>query len=185
MNDLTVYDSVKDQMKTGDGLGFANAGFISKAIMWKTDGDVDPKNPIKLSHFGGLIRAGEYEGLERRRFTIEAMSIGFYPDILSKYIKDYQGHIYWYPLKDEWDKYRAQIGSEILSMIGTKYDWLGVGKQLFGKVSADARRMFCSEAWEIGYQNTAPQLCVDMKGLALTPTGMWKLGVFKEPVKLI
>lgn len=182
---MSVYNSVRDIFKTGDGLGFANTGFISKAIMLKTKKDADPQNQIRLSHFGGLIRAGEYEGLERRRFTVEAMSIGFYPDILSKYIKNYPGHIYWYPLKDEWNKYRTLIGEEILLMIGTKYDWLAVGKQLFGKVSADARRMFCSEAWQIGYQNVAPHLCNDVGGIGLTPTGIWKLGVFKSPIKLI
>jgi hypothetical protein len=185
VNDLKIYNSVKDQMLTGDGLGFANTGLVSWAIMWKTNGDVDPSNPIKLSHWGGLVRAGIYEGEESRRYTIEAMSIGFYPDILSNYIKEYPGHIYWYALKDEWQPYRDKIGAQILSMIGTKYDWLGVAKQLIAKTSADARRLFCSEAWEIGLRNTAPQLCANVGGVALNPTGMWKLGVYKTPVKLI
>jgi hypothetical protein len=185
MNNLIIYNAVKDKMKTGDGVGFVNTGFISKAIMWKTHKDVAPNNPIQLSHFGGIIRAGKYEGKEERRFTIEAMNEGFYPDILSHVIKDYKGHIYWYPLQDEWDEHRDHLGAEILSMIGIGYDWLSIGKQLVGKVSADARKMFCSEAWQIGYQNVAQHLCNDQKGKALTPTGMWKLGVFKQPVKLI
>lgn len=181
MNDLTIYNKVKEAMQTGDGLGFQNTGLISKMIMWKTKGD----GPIALSHWGGLIRAGAYEGAECRRYTIEAMDSGFYPDILSNYIKDYPGHIYWYPLKPEWDEYRTKIGEGILSMVGTKYDWLSVASQLLIKASANARRLFCSEAWQIGLQNVAPQLCADTKGKALTPSGMWKLGCFKEPVKLI
>lgn len=184
MNDLTMYEQVKEQMLTGDGLGFANTGIVSSLIMWKTKGDADPVNKISLSHWGGLVRAGAYEGAERRRYTIEAMSIGFYPDILSDYIKNYPGHIYWYPLKDEWNPYRDKIGAQILSMVGTGYDWLGVAKQALLKVNASARRLFCSEAWQIGLQLVAPQLCEPVEK-ALTPTGMYKLGCFKNPVKLI
>ncbi|MEN6623392.1 MAG: hypothetical protein ABFD50_17830 [Smithella sp.] len=184
MNDLAKYYDIRDMMKTGDGLGFANTGLISNLIMWKTKGDANPINNIRLSHWGGLVRAGAYEGAECRRYTIEAMSIGFYPDILSDYIKDYPGHIYWYPLKDSWEPYRDKIGAQILSMIGVKYDWLGVTKQALLKVSANARRLFCSEAWQIGLQMTAPQLCAPIDK-ALTPTGMWRLGCFKTPVKLI
>jgi len=178
MNDLTVYNSIRDLMQTGDGLGFQNTGLVSKAIMWKTRND----GPIALSHWGGIVRAWSYEG--GRRFSIEAMSIGFYPDILSNYIKNYPGHIYWYPLKDEWEPYRDQIGCQILSMIGTGYDWLGVAKQLIIKANASARRLFCSEAWQIGLKNVAPQLC-NAEDKALTPTGMCNLGCYKEPVKLI
>ena len=185
MNDLSKYEAVKDLMKTGDGLGFANTGFISNAIIWKTSGDVDPANPIQLSHFGGLIRAGLYEGTEQRRFTMEAMTKGFYPDILSNYIVNYPGHIYWYPLKDEWEPYRNEIGVQILSMIGIGYDCFGVVKQLVMKVSENARKLWCSEAWEIGLQNVAPKLCNDVGGIGLTPTGMWKLGVYKTPIQLI
>lgn len=184
-NDLTTYNLVKDLMLTGDGLGFANVGLISKAIMCKTKEDVDPYNSIKLSHFGGIIRAGLYEGTEQRRFTMEAMSMGFYPDILSKYIINYPGHIYWYPLKDEWEPYRELIGIQILSMIGIGYDYFGIVKQLVMKVSESARKLWCSEAWEVGLQNVAPQLCNDVKKVGLTPTGMWKLGVYKTPIKLI
>ena len=180
MNDLKVYNSIRDLMKTGDGLGFANTGLVSWAIKWKTNND----GPISLSHWGGIVRGGDYEGAECRRYTIEAMSIGFYPDILSNYIKDYPGHIYWYPLKDEWEPYRILIGAQILSMIGTGYDWLGVAKQLIAKSNASARRLFCSEAWQIGLQNVAPHLCNPINK-ALTPTGMHKLGCYQEPIKLI
>jgi hypothetical protein len=69
-------------------------------------------------------------------------------------------------------------------MVGTGYDWLGVAKQALLKVNASARRLFCSEAWQIGLQLVAPQLCEPVEK-ALTPTGMYKLGCFKNPVKLI
>lgn len=181
MNDLILYNQLRLDMFTGDGLGFQNVGFIPSLIRWKTKGD----GPIPLSHWGGIIRFPEYEGAETRRYTVEAESNGFYPRILSNYIKDYKGHIYWYPLKDEWEPYRNQIGEGILSMIGIGYDFLGAIKSGLAKTSADMRHLFCSEAWQLGLQTTAPKLCKDVGGISLTPAGMWKLGCFKEPIKLI
>lgn len=172
MNDLSTYLAVRDAMRTGDGLGFANNSLIGKAIMWRTKGD----GPIQHSHWGGIIRMSEYEGLERRRFTLEAMSVGFYPDLLSTYIVNYAGHIWWYPLKDEWDGMRQTIGEKALNLIGARYDWRDVGRQLLGRVSSDARRLFCSEAWQLIY---------GFKGEALTPTGMHKLGIFQAPVRIL
>ncbi|MBE3141524.1 MAG: hypothetical protein IMZ53_13190 [Thermoplasmata archaeon] len=179
MNDLTIYDSIRPQMKTGDGLGFQNVSIISKLIMWKTKNE----GPIQLSHWGGIIRLPQYE--QERRYTVEAESDGFQLMILSNYIKEYPGHIYWYPLNDEWELYRDQIGTDILSMIGTGYDFLGALKSGLGKCNADVRHLFCSEGWQIGYQNTAPQFCNYVGGRALVPAAMWSLGCFKNPVKII
>ena len=178
-NDLTIYNEFKEEMKTGDGLGFNHFETVSQLIVCKTKGD----GPIPLSHFGGLIRFREYE--ERRRFSVEAMSDGFFPRILSDYIKDYEGHIYWYPLKDEWNPYRIQIGTTIMSMFGVGYNFLGVAKQLIMKTNANTRRLFCSQAWQIGLQNVAPQLCNNIGGKTLTPAGMWKLGTYKDSVQII
>ena len=181
VNDLTVYDSIKLEMFTGDGLGFENVGIVPSLIRWKTKDD----GPIPLSHWGGIIRFPEYEGKETRRYTVESELNGFYPRILSNYIKDYKGHIYWYPLKDEWEPYRNQIGEGILSMVGIGYDFLGAIKCGLGKANADMRHLFCSEAWQLGYQNTAPELCNNVGGASLTPAAMWRLGIFKAPTQLI
>ena len=172
MNDLSKYLAVRDAMRTGDGLGFANNSLIGRAIMWRTKGD----GPIPLSHWGGIIRMSEYEGLERRRFTLEAMSIGFYPDILSTYIQRYDGHIWWYPLKEEWDPMRQAIGEKALALVGTRYDFGSLIKQAFARVSSNASRLFCSEAWQLIY---------GFKGQALTPTGMHALGIFQAPVRIL
>ena len=178
-NNLDVYNRLRPNMQTGDSLGFQNTGVIPWLIRWKTADN----NPIPLSHWGGIIRLGDYE--QDRRFTCEAESDGFQLRVLSNYITNYQGHIYYYQLKSEWDNYRIQIGVDILSMIGVGYDYLGALKSGFMKCSADARNLFCSEAWQVGYQNTAKQLCKDVGGKALVPAEMWKLGIFQEPIKII
>jgi hypothetical protein len=180
MSNLINYNLLKDQMKTGDGLGFQNVGIIPSIIKWKTKDD----GPIPLSHWGGIIRFPAYEGAENRRYTVEADIDGFNTRLFSDYIKDYKGHIYWYPLKDEWEPYRNQIGEDILSMTGIGYDFLGVCAQLFIKINTNLRYLFCSEGWQIGTQNTALELCKYKDKTALTPTGMWKLGCYKEPMEL-
>jgi hypothetical protein len=172
MNDLSIYNAIKDQMKTGDQLGFQNISLISKLILWRTGKD----GPIPFSHWGGIIRMKEYEGLERHRFTLEALSIGFYPDCLSHYIQNYSGHIWWFPLKDEWNPIRQELGEKAMNLIGTKYDYKSLLKQILGSVSSDAHRLFCSEAWFI---------IMGLSGKAPNPTQMPSLGVYKDPIKLI
>ncbi len=167
MNDLTTYYKVRDLMRTGDQLAFASAGLIGKIIMFRSG---------KYSHWGGIIRLQEYEGLERKRFTIEAIEHGFYPDILSNYIKNYKGHIWWYPLRDEWNPRRHALGERALALIGTPYDYKSLFKQAIARVSTDAKKLFCSEAWYyiMGFTGKAPY-----------PSEMPNLGVFKEPVQLV
>lgn len=166
-------------MKTGDGLGFQNVSIGSRLIMWGTKHD----GPIQLSHWGGIVRLPQYEG--ERRYSVESEASGFQLMHLSAYINNYKGHIYCYPLKDEWEPYRDKIGSDILSMVGIGYDFLGALKSGLGTCNADLRHLFCSEAWQIGYQNTAPHLCNDVFGRALTPAAMWSLGCFKNPIQII
>ena len=183
MNDLTIYNQIKDKMKTGDGLGFNHSGFIPGIINWWTRKTVDPQFPIRLSHFGGIIRFAEFEGTVNRRYTVEAESNGFYPRILSNYIKDYKGDIYWYQLKPAWEPFRNLIGEDIMSMIGIGYDFLGAIECGIGRANTNMRHLFCSKGWQIGYQNTAPQLLNDVGGRALAPAEMWKLGCFRPPIK--
>ncbi len=178
MNNLGVYEGIRHLMKTGDGLGFYNYSPIGKAIAWKTRGD----GPLPHSHWGGVIRLQEYEGLERRRFSLEALSVGFYPDILSSYIKTYKGRIWWYPLQDEWDNKRQVIGEKALSLIGTKYDWKSFFSFALMQVSPEVRRLFCSEAWQIIYKEAGIPLKVKK---ALSPTGMHHLNIFKDAIRLI
>jgi hypothetical protein len=180
MNDLTVYNKIKDLMHTGDGLGFQNTAPISRLIMWRTRKD----GPIPLCHWGGIVRIEQFEGVEQSRYTLEAPARGFLLYRLSEYIKRYPGHIYWYPLRPEFEPYRNEIGKQAISLIGTPYDYLNLVKQAIIKCNANARAMFCSEAWQIITENAARHLC-NKQTKALTPAAMWKLGCYNEPIKII
>jgi hypothetical protein len=59
--------------------------------------------------------------------------------------------------------------------VGIPYDYQSIFHQLFGKVSADARRLFCSEYCYLAYGFT---------GKAPAPADMPALGIFEQPIKL-
>lgn len=168
MKDLSTYNAFKDQMKTGDLLQWHSNSLIGALIQWRTKSDVN--------HSGLVLRLSEYEGTERRRWTSEALENGVYPILLSRRLESFDGSVWWYPLKDEWNPKRQAIGECAVALFGVKYDYRSIFKQIFGKVSADARELFCSEYCF---------LCYGMDGTAPTPAEMTGLGIFKEGVKIL
>lgn len=169
MNDLTVYNQVKDQMKTGDLLQWYTKGIIAYIIRWKTNSPVN--------HSSLVIRLSEYEGMEDRRWTTEEMAHGAVLHLLSDRLENHDGHCWWLPLDESWsDEKRKKVGEWALEKIGTPYDYKSIVEQLIGHVSTDARQLFCSEycymAW--GYEGTAPN-----------PGDLFKLGIFKRCVQLV
>jgi len=168
MKDLTAYESVKDAMKTGDLLQWRSNSLIGSLIRWRTKSNVN--------HSSLVLRLSEYEGLERRRFTTEALEHGTVLNYLSRRLEQFDGEVWWYPLKDEWNEKRQAVGECALSLIGIPYDYQSIMHQIFGKVSADARSLFCSEYCFI---------CYGMDGKAPTPADMPELGIYKEGVKIL
>jgi hypothetical protein len=170
MNDLTVYHAVKDQMKTGDLLQWRSNGIIGDLICWKTG--------YETSHSSLVLRLAEYEGLERRRFTTEALGGGPVLNLLSNRLERLDGTCWWYPLKDEWDPKRQVIGENALRYIGrgVHYDYKSIFAQIFESVSADAASLFCSEYCFISWGFTGP---------VPYPGALIELGITKEGVQLI
>lgn len=168
MNDLTQYNEVKNSMKTGDLLQWASFSVIGWLIRWKTKSDVN--------HSSLVIRLAEYEGLERRRFTHEALERGVILNLLSRRLDRFNGKVWWYPLKDEWDERRQRIGELALAWTGVPYDYKSIADQLISSVSAEATALFCSEMCFMAYGFT---------GKAPTPGEMSGLGIFKEKVQIL
>lgn len=167
-NDLSVYYSVKDQMKTGDLLQWHSNSIIGTLIRAKIKST--------FNHSGLVLRLSEYEGLERRRWTSEALEHGVYPILLSRRLEDFDGQCWWFPLKPEWDEKRKKIGEYMVEKFGVPYDYESIFKQLISHVSADARSLFCSEYCYLSY---------GFDGDAPNPSEMLDLGIFKEGTQLI
>jgi hypothetical protein len=168
MNNLSAYEAVKDQMKTGDMILWSHNSLIGKLI--------EGFSHANVSHASLVIRLQEYEGLERRRFHMEATGKGVYPNLLSRALAHYDGEAWWYPLKDEWDSSRQAIGEKAFQWLGVDYDFEGTLRNAWEKVKADPTKLFCSEY---------VFLCYGLSGLAPTPGNLPGLGLFKEPVQIL
>jgi len=177
MNDLTLYNKVRQDMSTGDMLGWHSYSLIGKAIRLRTvPSDVPEDSPMRVNHTSGIIRLTEYEGLDRRVFITEALEHGAVLNLLSRRLERFDGKVFWYPLKPDWSCKRQFVGEQSLSFIGIPYDYEAIAAQLFGPVEVDAKSLFCSEYYykSLGYQGQAP-----------TPYELCKLEHFEEPVRIL
>lgn len=168
LNSLDLYDAVKDQMETGDMILWSHDSIVGDLIEFFSKSD--------KSHASAVIRFNEYEGAERRRFNIEATGEGTHVDLLSNALKEYDGEAWWYPLIDTWQNKRRQIGENVLTYLGTPYDFSGVGRQAYEQVGADTSKLWCSELLFVSYGFT---------GIVPPPGKMPSLGIFKAPIQIL
>jgi len=168
MNDLTVYDSIKDQFKTGDLILWSSNNFIGWCIKKFTKSNV--------SHASLVIRFSEYDENNHRRYNLESGRHGTVLNVLSKTLQEYSGEAWWYPLQEKMEIERKRIGDRALEFVGTPYDYPSIFRYLIGNVSADARKLFCSEYCYLAY---------GFEGKAPTPSEMLSLNIFKSGTKLI
>lgn len=169
MNDLSQYNAVKDRMKTGDLLQWKSNSIIGALIRWKTKSNVN--------HSSLVLCLPEYEGLERRRWTTEALEHGTVVNLLSRRLEAFDGECWWYPLSDSWnDELREKVGEWAMEKIGLPYDYGSIMKQIAGSVSTDARELFCSEYCYMAY---------GLSGKAPNPGEMPGLGIFRDPTKIL
>jgi len=155
----------RDQMKTGDLLLWRSNSLLGSAIRFFSKGTVN--------HASILIRLSEYEGLERRVFTSEALEHGIVLNLMSKRMEEYDGDVWWYQLKPEWNTERTKIGERAFQYLGVAYDYGSLFKNAICRVSAEASKLFCSEYYYI---------CLGQTGKAPTPQDLITYGWFKKPV---
>jgi hypothetical protein len=165
MGDLILYNQHREQMRTGDLLLWRANSLLGVAIRHFSKADVN--------HASLVMHFEQYEGGEHRRFTTEALGQGIVLNLLSRQLEQYDGKVWWLPLKDDWESRRAMVGTNAMKYIGTPYDYKSLFRNAFGRVSADARELFCSEYCFLAYGLT---------GTAPTPGDMPGLGIFKDPV---
>jgi len=132
------YNEIRPLMKTGDLLQWKTNSVLGSLIRLRTKSDVN--------HSSLIIRLAEYEGLERRVFNAEAMEgAGVAPNLLSRRLGEYDGKVYLYRLKPEFDDARQKIGEMAFYYFGIEYDYHSLLAQAISKVSVDAKAFFCSE----------------------------------------
>lgn len=169
MRDLSQYDGLRPLIKTGDLVEFASNGIIGQSIMRVTG------KPV--SHSALVVRL-PYNN-SPRRYIIEAIRTGVEFQLLSDVLQHYDGKVIWYSLRKEYEDKRDGIGEWAFNELSQhkKYDFGGVVAQLWGRVSLDSRKYFCSEIVDAAYIE-AGILQPDPKG-ARRPGEFTPLNIFE------
>ncbi|WAC06570.1 MAG: YiiX/YebB-like N1pC/P60 family cysteine hydrolase [Thermodesulfobacteriota bacterium] len=167
---MNNYSQHREAIKSGDVILWKGTGAISRLIRLYGG----------YSHASLVIRLEEFKGLTDRRFILEANASGIELRILSWRVKKYDGEAWWLPLKKEYCGAREQIVTWALDQVGTPYDFGSVIKNIFGRVSADCTRYFCSEFVFLAYRAAG---LVEGK-TAPRPGDIAKWDVLNEPVRL-
>jgi hypothetical protein len=174
MRDLSQYDGLRPLINTGDLVEFASNGIIGKSIMAVTGKDV--------SHCSLVVRLPYKDS--PRRYIIEAIRTGVEFQLLSDVLQHYDGKAIWHGLKKEYDCKRDDIGEWAFNELSQhkSYDFGGVIGQLWGKVSIDSKRYYCSELIDAAYI-AAGIIQPDPKG-ARVPGDFVPLGIFDSQAHL-
>jgi hypothetical protein len=180
MNDLKRYYAVRDQIQTMDLIQWHGDSLVSKIIRWKTGG--------AETHSGVACRLADVD----RVMTLEAISKGAVPNPLSKVLGKYNGKAYWHPLKEAYRPFVAHAFNWMYEKIGTGYDYESIASHLFGRVSPDARSLYCSEYVFLGWKmKCAREMKLELFGWLLDieevplPSELHKIGIYEEAGKRI
>ena len=174
MENLEAYMKQRPQMKTGDLLLWKSSSVIGWLIRLFSSGNVN--------HAGLVLCLEEFAHLKDRRWTLEALEPGIVLHLLSRRLGKYDGSVWCYPLKEEYDYCRSDLGAWAIEKVGTPYDYGSLFKNALGRVSADANKFFCSEYAYMAYKENG--LPVDFEK-APRPADMPSLGIFDEPVQIL
>ncbi|OGW44436.1 MAG: hypothetical protein A2Y66_01710 [Nitrospirae bacterium RBG_13_41_22] len=174
MGDLYTYNRWRNHIDSGDLLLYRSKNLLGWAIRKFSHGNVN--------HAGLVINLKEFAGKEDRRWTLEALEHGIELNLLSKRLEEYKGNVWLYPLQDCYNDLRPQIGAWAAEKVGTPYDYGSLFKNIFGRVSVEANRFFCSEYAFMAYRDNGIKMNINK---APTPADMPSLGIFKDPVQLV
>jgi len=140
MDKLTEYNSVRPYMRSGDLIEWGSASLFGGAIRLVTG--------KKVNHSSILLSLDKYEEFKDRRYVLEA-NRKVELNILSYRIREFKGTVFWSPLKPKYDHLRGQIAKWALDREGKDYDYQSLLANMFGKVSMDGKKFFCSEYYHM------------------------------------
>jgi hypothetical protein len=165
-------------MGNGDLMEFAGDAWISKAIRFFTKKDVN--------HTAILWHVDEFKSIKDRKFIMEALDLGIEINLMSCRLKKYEGEVYWYPLKEEYHKYRDEVAGICLLAEGRtdeiRYDYLSLVRNMWRKVNVDVKKhSFCSEFCQWVLQTAK---VIEKQPKALRPGEFDKLGIYESRVKI-
>ena len=171
MSNLDLYNQRKANMKSGDCLLWRSSSVVGWLIRLFTSHTVN--------HARIVIRPHDYGHFKNRRFTIEALENGIILRLLSERLRNFNGKVWLYPLRDEYDFARELIVKWAIEKEGTPYDYGSLFKQIFGRVSAVMKQFFCSEFCYIAWKESGIPVNEEK---APRPGDIPALDIFKEQI---
>ncbi len=182
MKNLFLYENMKPSIKTGDLIEWKSRSILGWII----------RRFSPLSHTSMVCCLSQYrDNTEMRRYVIEAEANGVEPNLLSVDLSRFNGEAYWLPLKSKFDSYREYMGELAQDFIGVKYDYSGLFRNVFGHVSAEADKLFCSEMAFLIYQKAIPmekfpREAMDLYMADAPRPGEWKqFNIHEAPIRIL
>ncbi len=142
---MDAYRKYRPYMRTGDCILWTSHSVLGWLIRKFSN---SPFNHASL-----VICLEEYRGLTDRIFHLEALEGGIEFNLLSQRLLNHRGSALWLPLKPSFDLLRPKIGAWAFEQVGTPYDYGSLFKQILGRVSAEATKLFCSEYCYLAWKN--------------------------------
>lgn len=158
-------------MQTGDLLLWSS-GTVLGWLIRKFSGS-------HVNHAGMVIQFKEFGGLKNRRWTLEYLEHGGEFNLVSERLKRYKGQLWLYRLDPEFNHLREDLAIWAFLNKGKDYDYGSLFKQAIGRVSADAKKFFCSEYY---YLALLTHGIVKLQKHAPRPGDLPSLGVFVDPL---
>ncbi len=147
MSDLTLYNAVRDQIQTGDWIGWKTPKLLGFGIRFWQRFWYGLKEPI--NHVA-IVKKQQMGGQERV-FILESMGHGLQLRLLSERLFDAKGEAYLYKLKPLYDPMRPTIGLCIdaridrLEEIDDEYDLKGCLANWRQRAPKNGSDYYCSE----------------------------------------
>lgn len=187
---MVHYLAIRHLIRSGDMLEWRSGGLVGKGIRLFTGKEVN--------HTSLCLDLDQHMGYkEPHKFILEANAPGIELNLISRSILNYNGKVWWSALKAN-EEQRAKMERWALLQVGKPYDYKGLFRNILGRVSANARALFCSEFYFISlvvggllpwyHFDEARGMVRDENGLAVKaprPGEFAKYGIHKESVRIV
>jgi len=139
---LPLYQNNRKWMRTMDLLQWQSHSILGVLIRMKGGG---------ANHSGAVMI---FNAFKRWRYmTGESLEGGLRANYISRRLKEYKGKVWWHRVLPEFEQYRQGAGEWLADRIGVKYDYKSLFRNAICHVSADARELFCSEAYFLAWRD--------------------------------
>ena len=183
-NSLDIYLSKRDAIQTGDAIQWQSRSILGWLIRWRTNSEAN--------HTSIAVRFKEYD--TERVYILEALEHGTVLNPLSARLKKHDGKAWLLPLKADYAYLRKPMGQWALEHVGVGYDYPGLVKQLWRKVTPNSDRLFCSEYWWMALTEAARRMGAEkvvlearkiLMGKAPQPADIPKLGLTQKEIQIL